>query len=298
MSVRAPRGREARTHWHGRGALRRRRPPARADPHRPHAPDPRAPRLDRPPGRRRRRRTAGPARRRPAAPAPARRSCPSRGPPCTRRGSPSRTRRPASASRSRGPAARRTSLAVLERLRARLARLTPPRCYHARPPWPTEPATRPSSARVLQHHAGPLRQGRSTSTSTRSRSPAASADGARWSASAARWPRCPVHDDGRVVARPPVPLRRRRVRLGAAGRAAATRARRPRRAPGGSSRRRSACAPRSLEPLLAFWTTPGFCDEVMHLFRATGLEPVPAAARGRRADRGGDLHAATKPRRW
>ena len=33
-----------------------------------------------------------------------------------------------------------------------------------------------------------------------------------------------------------------------------------------------ACA---LEPLLVFWTTPGFCDEVMHLFRATGLEPVP-----------------------
>jgi ADP-ribose pyrophosphatase len=32
---------------------------------------------------------------------------------------------------------------------------------------------------------------------------------------------------------------------------------------------------RSLEPLLAFWTTPGFCDEVMHLFRATALEPVP-----------------------
>jgi ADP-ribose pyrophosphatase len=33
--------------------------------------------------------------------------------------------------------------------------------------------------------------------------------------------------------------------------------------------------PRGLEPLLVFWTTPGFCDEVMHLFRATGLEPVP-----------------------
>lgn len=32
----------------------------------------------------------------------------------------------------------------------------------------------------------------------------------------------------------------------------------------------------SLEPLLVFWTTPGFCDEVMHLFRATELEPVPA----------------------
>jgi ADP-ribose pyrophosphatase len=34
--------------------------------------------------------------------------------------------------------------------------------------------------------------------------------------------------------------------------------------------------PRSLEPLLVFWTTPGFCDEVMHLYRATDLESVPA----------------------
>ena len=34
--------------------------------------------------------------------------------------------------------------------------------------------------------------------------------------------------------------------------------------------------PRLLQPLLTFWTTPGFCDEVMHLFRATGLETVPA----------------------
>ncbi len=33
--------------------------------------------------------------------------------------------------------------------------------------------------------------------------------------------------------------------------------------------------PRFLEPLLSFWTTPGFCDELMHLFRATGLERVP-----------------------
>jgi ADP-ribose pyrophosphatase len=32
----------------------------------------------------------------------------------------------------------------------------------------------------------------------------------------------------------------------------------------------------TLEPLLVFWTTPGFCDEVMHLFRATDLEAVPA----------------------
>ena len=31
----------------------------------------------------------------------------------------------------------------------------------------------------------------------------------------------------------------------------------------------------SLEPISTFWTTPGFCDEVMHLFRATGLESIP-----------------------
>lgn len=33
--------------------------------------------------------------------------------------------------------------------------------------------------------------------------------------------------------------------------------------------------PGTLEPLLDFWTTPGFCDEVMHLYRATDLESVP-----------------------
>jgi ADP-ribose pyrophosphatase len=32
----------------------------------------------------------------------------------------------------------------------------------------------------------------------------------------------------------------------------------------------------TLEAISTFWTTPGFCDEVMHLFRATGLESVPA----------------------
>jgi ADP-ribose diphosphatase len=32
----------------------------------------------------------------------------------------------------------------------------------------------------------------------------------------------------------------------------------------------------ALELLSTFWTTPGFCDEVMHLFRATALETVPA----------------------
>jgi ADP-ribose pyrophosphatase len=32
----------------------------------------------------------------------------------------------------------------------------------------------------------------------------------------------------------------------------------------------------TLEPISTFWTTPGFCDEVMYLFRATALESVPA----------------------
>jgi ADP-ribose pyrophosphatase len=35
-------------------------------------------------------------------------------------------------------------------------------------------------------------------------------------------------------------------------------------------------SPQHLEPLLSYFTSPGFCDEVMHLFRATGLVPVPA----------------------
>jgi ADP-ribose pyrophosphatase len=34
-------------------------------------------------------------------------------------------------------------------------------------------------------------------------------------------------------------------------------------------------SPAQLEPLLTYFTSPGFCDEVMHLFRATALRPVP-----------------------
>lgn len=34
--------------------------------------------------------------------------------------------------------------------------------------------------------------------------------------------------------------------------------------------------PRHLERLAVFYTTPGFCDETMHLFRATGLDSVAA----------------------
>jgi ADP-ribose pyrophosphatase len=33
--------------------------------------------------------------------------------------------------------------------------------------------------------------------------------------------------------------------------------------------------PRFLEPLSAFWTTPGFSDELLHLFRASGFDHVP-----------------------
>jgi ADP-ribose pyrophosphatase len=32
----------------------------------------------------------------------------------------------------------------------------------------------------------------------------------------------------------------------------------------------------AMEPLCTFYTTPGFCDERMHLFRASGLRQVPA----------------------
>jgi ADP-ribose pyrophosphatase len=31
-----------------------------------------------------------------------------------------------------------------------------------------------------------------------------------------------------------------------------------------------------LEPMFVFYTTPGFCDETIHVFRATGLSAVPA----------------------
>lgn len=32
----------------------------------------------------------------------------------------------------------------------------------------------------------------------------------------------------------------------------------------------------ALEPLATYYTTPGFCDEIMHLYRATALRTVPA----------------------
>ena len=44
-----------------------------------------------------------------------------------------------------------------------------------------------------------------------------------------------------------------------------------------------------LEPLADFYTTPGFCDETMHVFRATRLTDGAAAPRVGRADRGEDM---------
>jgi ADP-ribose pyrophosphatase len=34
-------------------------------------------------------------------------------------------------------------------------------------------------------------------------------------------------------------------------------------------------SPARIEPMLTYFTSPGFCDEVLHLFRATGLRSVP-----------------------
>jgi ADP-ribose pyrophosphatase len=85
----------------------------------------------------------------------------------------------------------------------------------------------------------------------------------------------PVHEDGHVVL-----VRQYRYAVGAfvwelpAGR------RDPGETPAEGARRELeeevGLRAEALEPLLVFWTTPGFCDEVMHLFRATGLQSVPA----------------------
>ena len=85
----------------------------------------------------------------------------------------------------------------------------------------------------------------------------------------------PVHDDGRLVL-----VRQYRYPVDAlvwelpAGRLD------PGESPEAAARREMeeevGLRPRRLEPLAVFYTTPGFCDEVMHLFRATGLESVAA----------------------
>jgi ADP-ribose pyrophosphatase len=85
----------------------------------------------------------------------------------------------------------------------------------------------------------------------------------------------PVHDDGRLVL-----VRQYRYPVDAlvwelpAGRLD------PGESPEAAARREMeeevGLRPRRLEPLAVFYTTPGFCDEVMHLFRASGLESVTA----------------------
>ena len=85
----------------------------------------------------------------------------------------------------------------------------------------------------------------------------------------------PVHDDGRVVL-----VRQYRYPVDAlvwelpAGRLD------PGESPEEAARRELeeevGLRPLALEALTVFYTTPGFCDETMHLFRATGLQSVAA----------------------
>jgi ADP-ribose pyrophosphatase len=84
----------------------------------------------------------------------------------------------------------------------------------------------------------------------------------------------PVHDDGRVVL-----VRQYRHAVGddvwelPAGRLD------PDESPETGVRRELeeevGLSPASLEKISTFFTTPGFCDEVMHLYRASDLNPVP-----------------------
>jgi ADP-ribose pyrophosphatase len=85
----------------------------------------------------------------------------------------------------------------------------------------------------------------------------------------------PVHDDGRVVLvrqyRYPVDayvweLPAGRLDPGESAEAAARR----------ELEEEVGLRPRHLESLAVFYTSPGFCDEVMHLFRASGLEGIAA----------------------
>jgi ADP-ribose pyrophosphatase len=85
----------------------------------------------------------------------------------------------------------------------------------------------------------------------------------------------PVHDDGRMVL-----VRQYRYPVDAlvwelpAGRLDPGES--PEAAAGREMEEEVGLRPRRLEPLCVFYTTPGFCDEVMYLFRATGLESVAA----------------------
>lgn len=84
----------------------------------------------------------------------------------------------------------------------------------------------------------------------------------------------PVHDDGRVVL-----VRQYRYAVDASVWELPAGRRDPGETAEAGARRELeeevGLRPERLEPLAEFWTTPGFCDEVMHLFRATGLETVP-----------------------
>ena len=133
-----------------------------------------------------------------------------------------------------------------------------------------DPASAPRSCSTAA--STPARS--STSTWTRSWSPAASAGTREVVRQRGSVAALPVLDDGRVVL-----VRQYRYAVDAfvwelpAGR------RDPGETPEEGARRELeeevGLRAGALEPLLVFWTTPGFCDEVMHLFRATGLEPVP-----------------------
>lgn len=46
-----------------------------------------------------------------------------------------------------------------------------------------------------------------------------------------------------------------------------------------------------LEKLSALLTTPGFCDEVLHIYLATGLTPAPAGHRREEGEMGMTIHA-------
>jgi ADP-ribose pyrophosphatase len=85
----------------------------------------------------------------------------------------------------------------------------------------------------------------------------------------------PVHDDGRVVL-----VRQYRYAVDATVWELPAGRRDPGESPEAGARRELeeevGLRAAALEPLAEFWTTPGFCNEVMHLFRATGLERVPA----------------------
>ncbi len=53
--------------------------------------------------------------------------------------------------------------------------------------------------------------------------------------------------------------------------------------------------PRQVTRLCGFYTTPGFCDEYLHLYLATGLEAGPPLRRGHRRHPGGAGAAQRSP---